>query len=86
MGARPLRLPLLLRSAAPPPVLPQFPGLSLLVFQQINSTSISYAAILRRTKQELAVFKAALVAAAAAALAALWRTWGRAALAAAGLA
>lgn len=51
-------------------------------FFQLNSTAISYADILRRSKQEMLVFKAALVAAAAAAAAALWRAFGASAAAA----
>lgn len=53
---------------------------------QINSTSMPYAAILQRGRQELLVFKCVLAAVAAAAAAALWRNFGRAALAALGLA
>lgn len=56
------------------------------VLMQINSTSMPYAAILQRGRQELLVFKCVLAAVAAAAAAALWRNFGRAALAALGLA
>lgn len=55
-------------------------------FFQLNSTSMPYATILRRGRQELLAFKCVLAAIAAAAAAALWRSFGRAALAALGLA
>ncbi|PRW58870.1 kynurenine 3-monooxygenase [Chlorella sorokiniana] len=53
-------------------------------FFQLNSTNISYAEILQRSRRELVVFKAVLAAAAAAAAAALWRSAARPALAALG--
>lgn len=55
-------------------------------FLALNTTSVSYADILRRSSTELRLFKAVLVVAAAAAAAALWRRVGPAALAALGLA
>lgn len=55
-------------------------------FMQMNSTTMSYATILKRTKREMVIFKAALVAAAAAMLAFIARHFARPALAALGLA
>ncbi len=55
-------------------------------FLQINSTRLPYATILQRSKQELLVFKCILAAAVVAVVAALWRSFGRVALAALGLA
>ncbi|KAL4419392.1 hypothetical protein ABPG77_003366 [Micractinium sp. CCAP 211/92] len=52
----------------------------------INSTRLPYATILQRSKQELLVFKCILAAAVVAVVAALWRSFGRVALAALGLA
>ena len=55
-------------------------------FFSLNSTNDAYASILQRSRRDMAVFKAALMAAAAAVAAAAWRAWGRLALTAVGLA
>ncbi|KAL4425516.1 hypothetical protein ABPG75_009532 [Micractinium tetrahymenae] len=55
-------------------------------FFQLNTTRMPFAVILQRGKQELLVFKCILAAVVAALAAALWRSVGRAALAAVGLA